>query len=65
MTEASIRALGDLRDFSTLQWYVIPLLAVVLSLHAVEMRKARAGRNRDAVPVAMSIIGMGIPGWVD
>ena len=41
MTEASIRALDGLRDFSTLQWYVIPLLAIVLYVYAVEMRKAR------------------------
>ncbi len=29
MTEASRRALTGLRDLSTLEWYVIPLLAIV------------------------------------
>ena len=58
MTEASVRALEHLRDFSTLKWYVIPLLAIVLYIYAVEMRKARASRNWDAVFAGLTLFGM-------
>ena len=58
MTEASVRALEHLRDFSTLEWYVIPLLAIVLYIYAVEMRKARASRNWDAVLAGLTLFGM-------
>jgi hypothetical protein len=58
MTEASLRALDHLRDFSTLRWYVIPLLAIVLYIYAVEMRKARASRNWDPVIAGMTLFGM-------
>ena len=69
MTEASIRALEHLRDFSTLKWYVIPLLAIVLYIYAIEMRKARAGRNWDAVFAGLTLFGMDFfnetwNGWV-
>ncbi len=37
MTEASRAALGILRDPSHLQWYVIPLLAFVIYVYAVEI----------------------------
>jgi hypothetical protein len=50
MTEASVRALEHLRDFSTLKRHVIPLLAIVLSIYAV--------------PVLMNVVGMGILGWI-
>ena len=36
MTEASKRALEGLRDLSTLQWYVIPLLALVFYVYTAE-----------------------------
>jgi len=58
MTEASVRALEHLRDFSTLKWYVIPLLAVVLYIYAVEIRKARATRSWDAVIAGLTLFGM-------
>ena len=43
-TEASLRALDGLRDLSTLKWYVIPLLAIVLYIYATELKKARKSR---------------------
>ena len=49
MTEASKRALEGLRDLSTVQWYVIPLLAVVFYIYVVEIKKARKSGNWDAV----------------
>jgi hypothetical protein len=58
MTEASLRALDHLRDFSTLKWYVIPLLAVVLYIYAIELRKARHSRNWDPVIAGLTLFGM-------
>ena len=58
MTEASKLALEGLRDLSTLKWYVIPLLAIVFYIYAVETRKARRSGNWDAVFAALTIFGM-------
>ena len=69
MTEASVRALQTIRDFSMLKWYVIPLLALVLYIYAVEIRKARASRNWDPVLAGLTLFGMDLfnetwNGWV-
>jgi hypothetical protein len=69
MTEASVRALQHLRDFSTLKWYVIPLLAIVLYIYATEMRKARASGNWDPILAGLTLFGMDFfnetwNGWV-
>ena len=55
-TEASQRALDGLRDLSTIQWYVIPLLAIVLYIYAVESKKARESGNWDAVFAALTVL---------
>ena len=41
-----------------LKWYAIPLLAVVLYIYAVELRKARQSRNWDAVIAGLTLFGM-------
>ena len=69
MTEASLRALDHLRDFSLLKWYAIPLLAVVLFIYATELRKARLSRNWDPVIAGLTLFGMDFfnetwNGWV-
>ena len=46
MTEASQRALEGLRDPHTLQWYVIPLLALVFYVYSTEIKKARGTGDR-------------------
>ena len=38
-TESSVQALSILRDGSQFQWYVIPLLVIVLYVYAVEIEK--------------------------
>ncbi len=58
MTEASLRALDHLRDFSTIKWYAIPLLAIVLYIYAREIRRARATRNWDPVVAGLTLFGM-------
>ena len=53
-TDASLRALKILRDGSQFQWYVIPLLAVVLYLYAVEIER----RNWNLVFAGLALWGM-------
>ena len=68
-TYASEQALHGLRDLSTLQWYVIPLLAIVFYIYASEIKKARRSGNWDAVLCGLTIFGMDFinetwNGWV-
>lgn len=69
MTEASMKALDHIRDFSLLKWYVIPLLAIVFYIYAVEIRKARSKGNWDALIAGLTLFGMDFfnetwNGWV-
>ena len=38
MTDASRRALVGLRDLSTMEWYVIPLLSIVFYIYTIEIK---------------------------
>ena len=49
MTESARQALVGLRDPSTMQWYVIPLLAFVFLTYAGEIQAARRSGKWDAV----------------
>ncbi len=69
MTEASRRALEGMRDLSTLQWYVIPLLAIVFYIYTKEIKAARRTGNWDAVIAGLTVFGMDFinetwNGWV-
>jgi len=69
MTEASRMALQGLRDLTMLEWYVIPLLAIVFYIYTSEMRKARVSGNWDAVLAGLTLFGMDFVnetwnGWV-
>jgi hypothetical protein len=57
MTEASRRALEGLRDLSTLQWYVIPLLAIVFYIYTIEIKKARSSGDWLAVIAGAAVFG--------
>ena len=57
MTAATRQALIGLRDFSTLQWYVIPFLAFVFFLYTMEIKKARTGGDWNPVFAAAAIFG--------
>lgn len=68
-TEASLQALEGLRDLSTLKWYVIPLLAIVLYIYTIEIRKARESGNWNVVYSGLALFGMDFinetwNGWV-
>jgi hypothetical protein len=69
MTPSSEQALKGLRDLSTLQWYVIPLLAVVFYIYTLEIKKARKSGNWDAVFAGLTLFGTDflfetINGWI-
>jgi hypothetical protein len=69
MTVASQQALQGLRDWSTLQWYVIPLLAYTMLIYAKEIKKARSNGDWNAIFAALTIFGMDFfnetwNGWV-
>jgi hypothetical protein len=53
-TEAALEAVNNLRQGSLFQWYVIPLLALVAYVYAVEVEK----RNWSAVLAGLAFWGM-------
>jgi hypothetical protein len=57
MTEASLRALSGLWDFTMLKWYVIPLLAFVFYVYTREVREARSSGNWDALFAGLTLFG--------
>ena len=58
MTEATIQALEGLRDLSTLEWYIIPLLLVVIYIYNKESSKARETGNWNPVFAALTVLGL-------
>ncbi|HOG12811.1 MAG TPA: hypothetical protein PLQ77_05540, partial [Smithellaceae bacterium] len=69
MTAATQQALSGLRDLSTIQWYVIPLLAIVIYIYAREIREARKTADWNAVLAGLTIFGVDFfnetwNGWV-
>ncbi|HEX7603027.1 MAG TPA: hypothetical protein VF316_15525 [Polyangiaceae bacterium] len=58
LTEASQRALQGLRDPTTLEWYVIPLLALVFYVYAREIAEARRTKSWDAIFAGATLFGM-------
>ena len=69
ITPASARALQGLRDLSTIEWYVIPLLAIVFYIYATEIQKAKLSGNWNAIFAGLTIFGMDFinetwNGWV-
>ncbi|MFC1858270.1 hypothetical protein ACFL9U_09625 [Thermodesulfobacteriota bacterium] len=68
-TAASELALKNLRDLSTLEWYVIPMLAFVFYIYTAEIKKARKTGNWDAIYAGATVFGMDFinetwNGWV-
>jgi hypothetical protein len=58
-----------MRDFTLLEWYVIPLLAIVFYIYTSEIRKARQLGNWDAIFAGLTLFGMDFfnetwNGWV-
>ena len=57
MTDATARALEGLRDLSGLQWYVIPLLAIVFYIYTTEVKKAKVSGNWNVVLAGFTLFG--------
>jgi hypothetical protein len=57
MTEATTKALTGLRDLSTMQWYAIPILAIVFYIYTREMKEARAKGDWNPIFAALAIFG--------
>lgn len=69
MTESARQALVGLRDFTTLQWYVVPLLALLFYVYVVEIRDARRTGNWDPVIAGVTLfcadfVNESINGWI-
>jgi hypothetical protein len=69
MTESARQALIGLRDFTTLKWYVVPLLALLFYIYVVEIREARRSGNWDAVIAGITLfsadfVNESINGWI-
>lgn len=69
MTESAQQALVGLRDFTTLQWYAVPLLILLFYVYVTEMRTARQTGNWDAIIAGVTLFGAdfvneSINGWI-
>jgi hypothetical protein len=49
--------LVGLRDLSTLQWYAVPILAIVFYVYTMEIKKAREGGDWNPIFAAAAIFG--------
>ncbi len=58
MTPASQQALNGLRSLTTIEWYVIPLLAIVFYIYAVEIKNARKTGEWNAVFAGVTLFGL-------
>lgn len=58
MTDATLLALENLRDVSTLKWYVIPLLSIVFYIYTREIKEARKSGDWDAVLAGVTLFGV-------
>jgi hypothetical protein len=57
MTDATLQALTHLRDLGTIQWYVIPLLALVFYVYTLEVKKARGSGDWNAIIAGAAVFG--------
>jgi hypothetical protein len=57
MTEATRQALSGLRDLSSLQWYAIPILAIVFYIYTMELRRSRLSGDYRPLLAAVAVFG--------
>jgi len=57
-TAASLEALSNLRVLNNYQWYIIPLLAIILYIYMIEIQKARETDNWNVVFSGLTVFGM-------
>lgn len=68
-TPESLQALDNIRNFESLTWYVIPLLAIIFYIYTNEIKKARETGNWNAIYAGATVFGMDFinetwNGWV-
>jgi hypothetical protein len=69
MTESARQSLVGLRDWTTLQWYVVPLLALLFFIYVHEVRNARRTGNWDCVIAGAALfcadfVNETVNGWI-
>jgi len=69
MTDSAARCLVGLRDWTTLQWYLVPLLAVLFLVYVHEIRAARRTGNWDCVVAGAALfcadfVNETVNGWI-
>ena len=69
MTGSATQALVGLRDWTTLQWYVIPLLIILLLVYATEIKEARRTGSWDCVVAGLALfsadfVNETVNGWI-
>ncbi len=58
-TKDSLDALANLRQLNPLTgWYIIPILAIVLYIYGVEIKKARETKNWNTVFAGLTVLGL-------
>lgn len=68
-TSETREALRGIRDLMELEWYIIPLLAIIFYIYAVEIKKARNTHNWRPIICGLTVFGMDFVnetwnGWV-
>lgn len=58
VTEEARQALDNLRDSGNFQWYVIPLLLIVMYIYAKEIKSAQETGNWNIVITGLAFFGM-------
>ncbi len=58
-TDASLEALSKLRQLNPeTGWYIIPILAIVLYIYGIEIKKARETKNWNTVFAGLTVLGL-------
>ncbi|MFX1274252.1 MAG: hypothetical protein ACFFBP_15180 [Promethearchaeota archaeon] len=57
-TAASLEALSNRRVLGNYEWYIIPILAIIIYIYVVEIKKARETKNWNVVFSGLTVFGM-------
>ena len=57
-TSASLEALSNLRRFDNYEWYIIPILVIIMYIWVVEIQKAQETKNWNIVFAGLTVFGL-------
>lgn len=57
-TDSANETLANLRDGSNFQWYIIPILVIVIYIYSIEIKKAQQTGNWNVVTAGIAFFGM-------